>query len=148
MVRLTRQVIGQEADDALEKDIQRRGSGALISFAGMVRPDWGPGGRRVSALRYEAYEPMAEAQLRQLAERAKAQWAVDAVHIHHRLGVVQVGQMSVLILVSGQHRDGAYAASRFVIEQLKRDVPIWKQEHYDDGTAAWADSHGCQHADV
>jgi molybdopterin synthase catalytic subunit len=135
---LTTRAIGWEERASLERQALRDGGGAVVSFAGVVWPDRRSDGRRVVALSYEAYEPMAEARLHLLAESARARWAVDAVHIRHRLGAVPVGELSVLIVVAGQHRAEAYAASRFVIEQIKHDVPIWTRAHYDDGSTEWA----------
>ena len=103
---------------------------------GVVRPDARPG-RTVRALDYDAYPLMAERQLDQLVDMAKTRWPLDAVHLQHRLGVVEVGQISVVVVVAAPHRAEAYAASQFLIEQLKHRVPIWKRELYDDGTSQW-----------
>ena len=148
MACLTQRVIGLDECMRLEREALARGSGALVSFAGIVRPDRRPDGRGVAALFYDAYVEMAEAQVENLAAQAKAQWAVDAVQVRHRLGWVYVGQTGVLILVAGRHRDEAYAASRFLIERIKHDVPIWKREHYDDGTSQWVACARSLHAYV
>ena len=118
---------------------QRR-CGAVVSFLGVVRED-APASRRVRALIYEAYEEMAEAQLQHLIDETARRWPIERVQVEHRLGRVEAGDVSVLVLVAAAHRAEAYAASQFLLEGLKRDVPIWKREVYDDGTMRWSD--GC-----
>ena len=83
-------------------------------------------GRPVTSLDYEAYEPMAERLITQLAEHATARWSLHHVHIRHRLGRVAVGEVAVLIGVHAPHRDQAFDACRFLIDRIKQDVPIWK----------------------
>ena len=112
-------------------------SGALVTFVGVVRADV-CAGRRIRALDYEAHREMAEQQLERLVQDAKRRWPLDAVRIQHRLGVVEAGKVSVVVAVAASHRAEAYAASQFLIERLKREVPIWKRELYDDGTSRWA----------
>lgn len=121
----------------LERQVATRyPAGAFVTFLGIVRPDH-RGPRRVQALHYEAHAEMAEAHIDQLVAEAKARWALDEVRILHRLGRVDVGHISVVVMVTAQHREEAYAASRFLIEQIKHQVPIWKREQYDDGTSQW-----------
>jgi len=131
--------------------------GAVVTFVGVVRPDH-DGQRTVQALFYEAYPGMAEHLLGRLVGQARARWSLDAVQIQHRLGLVEVGQMSVVIVVAAQHREQVFAASQFLLEGIKHDVPIWKHQLYDDGTAEWVvcrrdilqatDPLGAEHADV
>lgn len=108
--------------------------GALVTFVGTVRDRHD--GRRVQRLTYSAYRAMAERRLAALAgeieERHRARVAVV-----HRLGTLEPGEASVVIAVAAPHRDAAYAASRECLERLKREVPVWKREHYADGTARW-----------
>jgi molybdopterin synthase catalytic subunit len=113
-----------------------QGCGAVVSFLGVVRADC-HGARAVTALDYEAYDEMAERHIHQLAAEAQARWSLDALRIQHRVGRVEVGQISVVIAVAAQHRSDAYAASAFLIEAIKHRVPVWKRELYDDGTSAW-----------
>ncbi|HEV8613347.1 MAG TPA: molybdenum cofactor biosynthesis protein MoaE [Gemmatimonadales bacterium] len=108
--------------------------GGIASFVGLVRDHHG--GRGVSALAYSAYEPMAEAVCGQIVSEAEARWPVR-VALRHRLGDLAIGAVAVAVAVAGDHRDEAFAACRYVIEELKRRVPIWKQEMYSDGTAEW-----------
>jgi molybdopterin synthase catalytic subunit len=110
--------------------------GAVVVFDGIVRNN--TRGRQTLYLDYEAYEGMAEKQIRELAAEACAKFAVRHVAIVHRLGRLQIGETSVLIVVASAHRAAAYEASRWLIDTLKKTVPIWKKETFADG-AVWAD---------
>lgn len=110
--------------------------GAAVAFEGVVRNH--TRGRRVLYLDYEAYEEMALKQLEELAERALAQFQVRDVALVHRLGRLEIGETSVLIVVASAHRAAAFEACRWLIDTLKRTVPIWKKEYFEDG-AVWAD---------
>jgi molybdopterin synthase catalytic subunit len=112
------------------------GSGALVTFVGRVRAH--SRGRAVSRLEYEAYPEMIEGVFRQIAEEAVEKFAVDAVAIHHRTGVLAVGDTSVVIAVAAEHRPAAFDACRFAIDRLKQVAPIWKKEHGPDGSV-WVD---------
>ena len=94
-------------------------------------------GRETELLEYEAYEPMAHAELRRLVESAVSKWPVRRAVVIHRLGRVDAGEASVLIGVATPHRADAFAACRFLIDTLKARVPIWKKERYADGTTEW-----------
>ncbi len=110
--------------------------GAVVVFDGIVRNN--TRGRRTLYLDYEAYEEMAQTQMRGLAEQAVVAHGVRQVAIVHRLGKLNVGETSVLIVVASAHRAQAFEASRWLIDTLKKTVPIWKKEHFEDG-AVWAD---------
>lgn len=110
--------------------VRRPEAGAISTFIGVVRDHTGD--RDVVQLEYDAYVPMAEQKLRETAEKAEQQWPVH-VAIHHRHGVLQIGEPAVVIAVSSPHRAEAFEACRFVIEELKREVPIWKKEISSDG---------------
>lgn len=110
--------------------------GGVVTFLGLVRNHHG--GRSVTALSYSAYEPMAEAACREIVAETEARWPVRAA-LHHRLGDLSIGEVAVAVAVAGNHRDEAFEACRYVIEELKRRVPIWKKEAYGDGTLAWVD---------
>jgi len=116
--------------------LERPEDGALVIFDGMVRNN--TRGRRTLYLVYEAYEEMALAQMRDLAVKALADFAIRDVAIVHRLGRIEVGESSVLITVASAHRAAAFDACRWIIDTLKKTVPIWKKEHFEDG-AVWAD---------
>lgn len=117
-------------------EIKRGEDGAVAVFDGIVRDN--TRGRRTLYLDYEAYEEMALAQMRSLAGKAIADFAVRDVVIVHRLGRLEVGETSVLIVVASAHRAAAFDACRWLIDTLKKTVPIWKKEHFEDG-AVWAD---------
>ncbi len=110
--------------------------GGVASFVGLVRDHHG--GRAVVELEYSAYEAMADAALAAIVAEAEDRWPV-AVAVRHRLGVLAIGDAAVVVAVGGAHRDETFAACRYVIEELKRRVPIWKRERYVDGTEAWVD---------
>ncbi len=116
-------------------------SGAEVIFIGKVRNH--SHAREVLYLEYESYESMAETLIAALIEEAKSKWSVDEVRILHRLGRVGLGETAVWIEVHSAHRDESYQASRFLIEEIKYRVPIWKKEYFKDGTSQWS---LCQHA--
>jgi molybdopterin synthase catalytic subunit len=108
------------------------GAGAVVTFTGVVRNE--SGGRRVKFLEYEAHGPMAEAKLREIADAMHTRWpGVRRVAIAHRVGRLEVGEASVVIAVSAAHRGEAFEACRYAIDTLKRTVPVWKKEHFEDG---------------
>lgn len=111
--------------------------GAVISFLGCTRDSHD--GRGVVRLEYEAYEPMAILEMKQIRQEIIEKWPETEVAMVHRLGVVPQGEVSVAIAVASPHRDSAYLASRFAIDTLKQRVPIWKKEIYTDGSI-WKDN--------
>jgi molybdopterin synthase catalytic subunit len=106
-------------------------AGAIATFIGTTRNN--SEGRRVIALDYEAYPEMAQKELARVGEEAKKNWDIRRMAIVHRIGPVQITEPSVMIAVSAAHREAAFAACRFAIEQIKRTVPIWKKEVYEGG---------------
>ena len=112
-------------------------AGGIAVFLGTTRAETAPDGRELIALDYDAYADMAVEQLRRLVATAREQGVVTKAAVLHRLGRVAVGEPSVVIAVSTPHRADAFAACRFLIDELKRDVPIWKQERWADGTGTW-----------
>jgi molybdopterin synthase catalytic subunit/molybdopterin converting factor small subunit len=116
--------------------IKRGEDGAAVVFEGVVRNQ--TRGRRTLYLDYEAYEVMALEQMEELAERALKQFSVRDVALVHRLGRLEIGETSVLVVVASAHRAAAFDACRWLIDTLKRSVPIWKKEYFEDG-AVWAD---------
>lgn len=130
--RITRDPIDAAA---LLRDAVSRSDGAALLFWGVVRNEHD--GRPVSSLEYEAYAPMAEAELREIATEARERWGTGEIAVVHRIGRLEVGEASVAIVVAAPHRAEAYEASRYVIEELKRRVPVWKREGYVDGESAW-----------
>jgi molybdopterin synthase catalytic subunit len=116
--------------------IKRGEDGAAVFFEGVVRNQ--TRGRKTLYLDYEAYEEMALDQMESLADQAMQRFQIRDVAIVHRLGRLEIGQTSVLIAVASAHRAAAFDACRWLIDTLKRTVPIWKKEHFADG-AVWAD---------
>ena len=116
--------------------LKRGDDGAAVTFEGIVRNQ--TRGRRTLYLDYEAYEDMALQQLEQLASEALQKFQIRDVAIVHRLGHLEIGETSVLIAVASAHRGPAFDACRWIIDTLKRTVPIWKKEYFEDG-AVWAD---------
>jgi MoaE-MoaD fusion protein len=122
--------------DALVRHVRTTSDGAIVTFDGCVRNQ--SHGRPTLYLDYEAYESMALAKMREIAAEAHTKFAIDRVAVAHRLGRLEVGETSVFIAVSAPHRAAAFEACRFAIDTLKRSVPIWKKEYFEDG-AVWAD---------
>jgi len=114
--------------------------GAVVIFEGVVRNH--ARGKQVRQLEYDAYEAMARKKLEEIATRARREFGIRNISIIHRLGLLKPADCSVAIIVTSAHRDAAFAACRFAIEEIKKTVPIWKKEVYEDG-AAWieGDSH-------
>ncbi|XP_058068515.1 molybdopterin synthase catalytic subunit-like [Magnolia sinica] len=106
-------------------------SGAIATFAGTTRDSFE--GKLVVELRYEAYVPMAIRRLRSICSSARSSWKIDSIAVAHRLGSVPVGETSVFVAVSAVHRSDAMEACRYVIDEIKASVPIWKKEVYANG---------------
>lgn len=123
------------ADDA--------GNGAVVIMSGMVRDR--TDGKPVVALEYQAYEPMALQVFGQIAAHIRHQWQdVNSVVIHHRVGRLEVGGMSVLVAIGSPHRAEAFEACRYAIDTLKHNAPIWKKEHWADGSSTWVSIGACE----
>ncbi len=120
----------------LGKTIGSAEHGAVVSFQGTVRNRHL--GRGVDALEYTAYGPMAEAICDDIVRETEARWPVQVL-VAHRIGRLNIGDVSVVVVVVGQHRDEAFMACRHMIDEVKARVPIWKRECYSDGTQAWVD---------
>lgn len=116
--------------------LKRGEDGAAVVFEGIVRNQ--TRGRKTLCLDYEAYEAMALQQMETLAAQALQQFKIRDVTVVHRLGRLEIGETSVLIAVASAHRAAAFDACRWLIDTLKRTVPIWKKEYFEDG-AVWAD---------
>jgi molybdopterin synthase catalytic subunit len=120
-------------------------NGAIVIMSGMVRNQ--TDGQPVVALEYQAYEPMAIAVFRQIAAQIRKQWSdVTHVIIHHRTGRLQIGEISVLVAIGCPHRSEAFAACQFAIDTLKHNAPIWKKEHWADGSTSWVSIGACEDA--
>ncbi|GAC1658843.1 MAG: molybdenum cofactor biosynthesis protein MoaE [Acidobacteriaceae bacterium] len=120
----------------LQERIRSAPDGAVCVFEGIVRNQ--TRGRQTLYLAYEAYESMAQQELERLVQQAMQQFAVREVVVHHRLGRIEISETSVFIAVASAHRAAAFDACRWLIDTLKKQVPIWKKEYFVDG-AVWAD---------
>lgn len=115
------------------------GAGAIATFIGTTRDN--NDGRDVTTLEYEAYPEMAVAEMRRIGDVAGERWPISSIAIAHRVGIVPIGEASVVIAVSSPHRAAAFEACRFAIDRLKEVVPIWKKEHFKGGEV-WIGSQG------
>jgi molybdopterin synthase catalytic subunit len=132
-MHLTEQPIDVSSLAALVRSARR---GGVVTFAGHVRDHHA--GRVVQRLEYSAYAPMAEAACAEIAREAAERWPVS-VEIRHRTGALGIGDVAVAVAVGADHRDEAFDACRWIIDEVKRRVPIWKREYYVDGTVSWVD---------
>jgi molybdopterin synthase catalytic subunit len=119
----------------LVAEVASNGNGATLLFIGTVRDV--NNGRAITGMEYSAYQSMAERELADIIAEAATKFEAADIVVEHRIGTLGLGDASVAIAVAHPHRGPAYEASRYVIEQLKQRVPIWKLEHYIDGTREW-----------
>lgn len=122
-----RPITAQEVIDA----VADASAGGIVTFLGTVRNQ--TGGRKVLYLEYEAYPPMAEKKMAQIAAEVRERWEAERVAILHRVGHLEIGEVSVAIAVATPHRKEAFEACRYTIDRLKEIVPIWKREVWEDG---------------
>ncbi len=130
--RITRESLDEPG---LFGDLGAGSDGAVLIFQGRVRDM--DEGRTVTGLAYEAYDEMADEELRAICREAADRFAVGAISAAHRVGELEPGEVSVSIGVAAPHRAACYEASRFVIEEIKARLPVWKHERYADGDAVW-----------
>ena len=121
-----------------ETFVQSPDAGGTVVFIGTVRDR--TQGKTVIRLEFEAYEPMALSEMRKIAEQALRQFAVQRIAIHHRTGVLAIGDIPVVIAASAAHRAAAFEACQYCIDTLKQTVPIWKKEFFEDGEI-WVAAH-------
>jgi molybdopterin synthase catalytic subunit len=122
---------------ALLVEAHRSGNGASVLFVGTVRDV--NDGRPVTGMEYTAYEAMAQRELDRIAREAVDRFITDDIVVEHRLGSLDVGDVSVAVVAAHPHRARAFDAARYIVEELKRRVPVWKLEYYVDGTRQWVD---------
>lgn len=115
--------------------VQSSEDGAIVTFAGIVRNHFG--GWATAYLPYEAYAEMVVPVLAQLAEEFRSRWSVGRIAIHHRIGRLKIGETAMLVVVAAPHRQAAFQAAGYSMDRIKEVVPIWKQEHWADGTREW-----------
>jgi molybdopterin synthase catalytic subunit len=126
------EIVSQPIDAAaVTAAVAHPGTGATVTFIGTTRDH--NDGRRVIRLEYEAYPEMALTEMRRIGDIARQRWPIERVAIVHRIGVVPLGEASVVIAVSAGHRRAAFEACHFAIDRLKEVVPIWKKEHFEGG---------------
>ncbi len=123
---------------AIIKSVESPSGGAVNIFIGTVRN--ATKGNTVIKLEFEAYEPMATKELTKIVEKAKSKWPVLKAVVHHRTGVMQIGEVPVVIAVATAHRGAGFKACQFIIDTLKETVPIWKKEFFKDGEV-WVAAH-------
>jgi molybdopterin synthase catalytic subunit len=134
-------VITREIDTAsLIGEVGSIQFGAISVFIGTVRDV--NEGRSVSSIEYSAYKSMAESELERILDEAEERFGVSALVVEHRIGVLALGEVSVAIAAAHEHRAPALDCTRYVIEEIKKRLPIWKMEHYADGTREWVDPTG------
>ncbi len=117
--------------------------GALVSFIGIVRNH--DHGRPVQRLYYDCYPSMADRVIGMLTKEVETRWPIDEIRVLHRVGDLEIGEVAVAIAVSSAHRAEAFAACRFAIEKIKKDVPVWKKEFFEDGASEWVI---CSHSEA
>jgi molybdopterin synthase catalytic subunit len=132
MIQLTNNVIDYTA---LTESVRSNAAGAVVLFLGTVREM--TAGRQTVALDYEAFPQMAMAKLEELLVEARARWPIIEAAIAHRLGRLELGDISVAVVVSTAHRQQAFEAGKYLIDRLKEVVPIWKKENWADGGTEW-----------
>ena len=136
MVRIVREKIDIPA---VIESINVPAAGGIDVFIGVTRNH--SRGKKVLALEYEAYEPMALKTMSGIVDEVKGRWDIDKISIVHRIGRVEIGEASVVIAVSASHRKEAFVACRYAIDTLKKIVPIWKKEYFEDGEI-WVGQEG------
>ena len=117
------------------------GAGAVVLFSGEVRDN--NKGLAVAFLEYEAYRPLAEKMIGEILTEAREKWKLHIAVAQHRIGKVAIGDTAVVVITASAHRSEAYAANRYIIDRIKHEAPIWKCEHYADGTKEWGNNCNC-----
>lgn len=137
MIRIVTQKIDTTA---VLESVQAEACGAAVLFVGTTRRM--TDGRETTKLNYECYEEMAIRKMEELSDQAKSTWPVDGVSVVHRVGNVALGEASIAIAVSSAHRQASFVAAEWLIDEIKKQVPIWKQEFWADGVSEWVHPEG------
>ncbi len=127
--------------DALRRGLFDAGAGAYAGFEGWIRNE--NEGQEVLRLEYEAYEPLAVKEGEKVIAEAREKFPVLHAHCVHRSGLLEIGECAVWVGVSAAHRDEAFLACRYIIDQVKVRLPIWKKEHYVSGDSGWVNCERC-----
>ena len=133
-IKITRDSLNPEAITA---KVRKDSNGAGLTFLGITRDIFM--GKKVISLEYEAYEQMATKKLREIALELQERWSIPDVAFYHRIGRVDVGEVSLVVALGSPHREEAFAACKYAVDRLKEIVPIWKKEVYEDGEG-WVES--------
>ena len=132
MFKLTKEVI--TAEDVI-RAVETGDAGAIVTFLGTVRNN--TAGRKVAYLEYQAYAPMAEKQMARIAQEIYEKWGLEHVAMIHRVGRLEIGEVSVAVAVASPHRKDGFEACHYAMNRLKQIVPIWKREVWEDGEEEW-----------
>jgi len=138
MIEVTSDAIDAES---LKSTLVNAGAGGFCSFEGWVRNE--NEGRTVERLEYEAYEPLVISEGNKVLAEARQRFPYLEAKCVHRTGLLEIGEMAVWVGVASAHRDEAFKACRFIIDELKVRLPIWKKEHYVDGDSGWVNCERC-----
>src|SRR5258708_28477853 len=131
LIQITREPLNRPAIDAIVREVWHAGAGGIVTFEGTVRDH--ARGKRVRYLEYDAYPEMAEQEMAKIAREVERRWQTDRVALVHRIGRLEIGEVSVVVAVACPHRAEAFDACRYAIDTLKASVPIWKKEVAEDG---------------
>jgi len=123
--------------DVITRHVEGSGSGAVVTFLGTTRDTTAH--RKVLYLEYESYGPMAEKQLAQVDQEMRTMWTLEDVAISHRLGRLEIGDISLVVAVSAAHRKESFSACQYAVDRIKQTVPIWKKEYFEGGEI-WVES--------
>lgn len=132
MSRVTQEPIDYSS---LVEEVRNHASGAVVLFLGTVREM--SEGREVSGLTYDAYPEMAEAKLAEVIQQAADRWVLERVAVVHRYGSLALGDIAVAVVTASAHRAESFEAARWIMDTIKKVVPIWKKEHWADGNPEW-----------
>jgi len=138
MIEVSSETIDAEA---LKRSLANAGAGGFCSFEGWVRNV--NEGRTVERLEYEAYEPLVVSEGNRVLAEARERFSYLEARCVHRTGLLEIGEMAVWVGVASAHRDEAFKACRYIIDELKVRLPIWKKEHYVDGDSGWVNCERC-----
>lgn len=127
--------------DALRSAVLNRASGAFVMFEGWIRDH--NEGRSVERLEYEIYEPLAVTEGEKILAEAIERFEIEDAACVHRQGMLEIGETAVLAVASAAHRREAFRACRYIIDEVKHRLPIWKKEYYADGDAQWVNCRNC-----
>ena len=128
MILVTRKPLDTEA---ITSTVRASANGGIVTFLGTTRDE--TDGRRVLYLEYEAYQGMAEKMLARVAQEVRERWGITDLAIAHRLGRLEIGEVSLVVAAASPHRAEAFAACQYVVDRIKQNVPIWKKEVFEDG---------------